>query len=210
MQTLKDMLAAVGGGEMTPGGGLPQNRPEPRKLKDWQKIMGVLGSGLTALGGGRPTFARNLIEERQRAEEMQQQWDLAERQGQQRMAEKLWERANPTPTAEMRNFGEWQNWDPETRALYDQYNPVTVSTWQGPVAVPRSSLARPEIGSIVPDPRRAGQNAPTMQNTPAPQMNASGVPTFLTPDQYRVTVEALGKERTDDWMRRHNIRIGGQ
>lgn len=45
-----------------------------------------------------------------------------------------------------------------------------------------------------------------MEGTPAPVEGA----TTLTPEQYRVTVQAMGKAKTDDWMRRNNITVSGQ
>lgn len=45
-----------------------------------------------------------------------------------------------------------------------------------------------------------------MEGTPAPAEGA----TTLTPEQYRVTVQAMGKAKTDDWMRRNNITVSGQ
>jgi len=46
--------------------------------------------------------------------------------------------------------------------------------------------------------------------TPAPATGANGMPAKLTPEQYRVTVQALGQAKTDDWMRRNNITVSGQ
>lgn len=46
---------------------------------------------------------------------------------------------------------------------------------------------------------------PTTQNTPAPELNARGMPASLTRQQYQATVNALGQAATDDWMRRNNI-----
>src|SRR5690606_38412231 len=101
---------------------------EPRKLKDWQKIMGVIGSGLTAMGGGRPTFAQNLLEERQRAEAAQQRFDLAEYEGKIGRANKTWEWQNePTkPTAWSQNRQDIERlYGPDAAKIWALSKPVT-------------------------------------------------------------------------------------
>ena len=45
-----------------------------------------------------------------------------------------------------------------------------------------------------------------MGGTPAPSEGAA----TLTPEQYRVTVQAMGQAATDNWMRRNNITVSGQ
>lgn len=45
-----------------------------------------------------------------------------------------------------------------------------------------------------------------MSGTPAPADGA----TSLTPAQYQATVQALGKAKTDDWMRRNNMTVSGR
>lgn len=40
---------------------------------------------------------------------------------------------------------------------------------------------------------------------PPPKLKADGNPVGLTPEQYRVTVQAMGKEQTDTWMKRNGI-----
>lgn len=49
---------------------------------------------------------------------------------------------------------------------------------------------------------------PTMQNTPAPQVGANGMPTMLSRQQYQAVVASKGQAETDAWMQRNNIRIG--
>lgn len=51
--------------------------------------------------------------------------------------------------------------------------------------------------------------APTIQNTPPPKLGANGLPATLTRQQYEATVAELGKAKTDEWMHRNNIQIGG-
>lgn len=53
-----------------------------------------------------------------------------------------------------------------------------------------------------------GQGGPSIENTPAPTLGNNGMPSFLTPEQYQATVAAMGKEQTDAWARRNNVRIG--
>lgn len=218
---LKDLLAGGGFNKSFPqggasaslpgmnggiGGGLPQ-RGAPSKPTTLKEIIGIISDGMLGFAGANPIYGPAKLRQQEEQDRFQQQYDLAEREAEQQRANKRWEWENKPeePTADMRNFEWYESATPQQRALYDQFKPVITSTWQGPQAVPRSSLGPPTapVGKLTPI-------TPTMQNTPAPQMNASGNPTFLTPDQYRVTVEALGQERTDDWMRRNNIRIGGQ
>jgi hypothetical protein len=49
---------------------------------------------------------------------------------------------------------------------------------------------------------------PTIQNTPAPQVGANGMPQVLSRQQYQATVASMGKAATDAWMQRNNIRMG--
>lgn len=49
---------------------------------------------------------------------------------------------------------------------------------------------------------------PTIQNTPAPQVGANGMPTMLSRQQYQATVASMGKAATDAWMQRNNVRVG--
>ena len=46
-----------------------------------------------------------------------------------------------------------------------------------------------------------------MGGTAAPEMDASGTPTTLTRPQYIATVQALGKAKTDAWLRDNNITV---
>lgn len=42
---------------------------------------------------------------------------------------------------------------------------------------------------------------------PAPALGPNGLPSVLTPEQYRVTAQELGKAKTDKWMRDNGITI---
>lgn len=46
---------------------------------------------------------------------------------------------------------------------------------------------------------------PETATVPPPRLKADGNPVGLTPEQYRVTVQAMGKEETDAWMKRNGI-----
>lgn len=46
---------------------------------------------------------------------------------------------------------------------------------------------------------------PTMENTPRPELGPNGVPRVLTPAQYYIYSKELGKEKTDAWIKQHNI-----
>lgn len=46
---------------------------------------------------------------------------------------------------------------------------------------------------------------PTMQNTPRPELGPDGIPRYLTPAQYSIYSKELGKEKTDAWIKQHNI-----
>lgn len=46
---------------------------------------------------------------------------------------------------------------------------------------------------------------PTMENTPRPELGPDGVPRYLTPAQYSIYSKELGKEKTDAWIKQHNI-----
>lgn len=50
-------------------------------------------------------------------------------------------------------------------------------------------------------------DAPTTQNTPAPDLGANGMPTVLTRQQYQAVVNAKGQAATDAWVQRNNVRI---
>jgi hypothetical protein len=54
----------------------------------------------------------------------------------------------------------------------------------------------------------SGFSAPSVFNTPSPQLGANGNPTRLTRQQYQAVVNAKGQAATDDWMRRNNITVG--
>ncbi len=173
-------------------------------------IAGIIGDSLASISGGAPVFTQNLMAQRQ-ADASEAQWNR--RQAETRTAnreDQRWEWENrpreaPTPGS----FGWYQGASDAERARYDEYNPVTVATGQGPVRVPRN---RPAAGATVSrealglPPLQAP--APTMQNTPSPQLNAQGVPPVLSQAQYMAVVAARGQAETDAWMARNGVRVG--
>lgn len=46
---------------------------------------------------------------------------------------------------------------------------------------------------------------PTMENTPAPELGANGMPASLTREQYQAVVARMGQAATDAWAARNNI-----
>jgi len=52
---------------------------------------------------------------------------------------------------------------------------------------------------------RGGDPASRGGGVPAPQLGANGLPAALTPEQYQVVVDRMGKERTDAWMQSEGI-----
>lgn len=68
-----------------------------------------------------------------------------------------------------------------------------------PYDTPTGGQQRPDIGSIVPDPRRTGAQQP------APQGDR-----VLTPLQWQGAVQSLGPEQAEAWRRRNGYQIGGR
>lgn len=60
---------------------------------------------------------------------------------------------------------------------------------------------------LIPQIAEGGDQSTGMGGVPAPALGPNGLPTTLTPDQYRVTVEALGKAKTDAWMKESGITV---
>jgi hypothetical protein len=50
----------------------------------------------------------------------------------------------------------------------------------------------------------------SIQNTPAPQLNAQGLPPVLTRRQYEAVVQARGQQATDAWVARHGVQVEGR
>lgn len=186
-------------------------------------ILGAIGDGLATHNGGRPMAAQFMMQraydereraarEQEEARERQQQEYQAARQRQALKGLGLPDNQIEAYAAGVGgaipqqatpgSFAWYQNASPEQRAQYDEYNPVTVATGAGPVRVPRN---RPAVGTTV---RMDQIGGATTSNTPAPELGANGQPTTLTRQQYQAVVNSMGQQRTDEWARRNNIRIG--
>jgi hypothetical protein len=196
---------------MQDGANLGAPGAQPKQGFDWKGVMmGALGGaadGAATFFGGQPLIAqqrqfqqamaaRQAEAERQRAASLE---DYRKRLG--------IEAEFAQPEAPKPGSFEWYS-DPnrtaQERAMYDQYNPVIASTWQGPVPVSRSSLGgglpTAPVGRLTPI-------QPTIENTAPPQLNANGMPAQLTRDQYAAVVQRMGQADTEAWARRNNIRV---
>ncbi len=65
----------------------------------------------------------------------------------------------------------------------------------------------PNAPEFATDNSKGGDQSTGMGGIPAPATGANGLPASLTPEQYRVTVDALGKSKTDAWMKQNGITI---
>jgi hypothetical protein len=73
-----------------------------------------------------------------------------------------------------------------------------VTTADGRAAVEMPTIALPG---------QAGQQQPTIQNTPAPALGPNGMPTVLTREQYQAVEAARGTAATAEWAMRNNIKV---
>jgi len=67
------------------------------------------------------------------------------------------------------------------------------------------SLSADTVGN--PQTAEGGDQSTGMGGVTAPALGANGLPATLTPEQYRVTSDALGKAKTDAWMKENGITI---
>lgn len=197
--------------QMQDGANLGAPGAQPKQGMDWKNVLmqtlGGAADGAATFFGGQPLIAQ----QRQFQQAMQARQAEAERQRAASLEDyrtKLGIEAEfAQPEAPKPGSFEWYS-DPnrtaQERALYDQYNPVIASTWQGPVPVSRSTLggglATAPVGRLTPI-------QPTIENTAPPQLNANGMPAQLTRDQYAAVVQRMGQAETEAWARRNNIRV---
>lgn len=121
-------------------------------------ILGTISDGLAIHGGRQPTIGPMLMQQQMGMRQQQQQ---AEIENQRTESIRAAGRAIGLPDAQINaqmagfkmpegpkpgSFEWYQGADPAQRAQYDEYNPVTAATAQGPVRVPRS---RPQVGARV-------------------------------------------------------------
>lgn len=141
------------------------------------------------------------------------------------LGEKVWDRENPKPAAptEFERALAGAGIDPrgpEGVGLYRQ----RAST----MALPSPQFVPDGMGGgqwVVPPSGSVPQGVPTapvgaltlipdepatMSNTPSPALGDNGLPALLTPQQYQVTVDQMGKDATDAWMARNGIQMGGR
>jgi hypothetical protein len=84
--------------------------------------------------------------------------------------------------------------------------PAQVIDRSSPNAADRTITGLPLLtGSAMRQTAAATPPVATMENTPRPELGPNGVPSRVTPAQYQVYVNNLGKEKTDAWMQRYNI-----
>jgi hypothetical protein len=100
------------------------------------------------------------------------------------------------------------------RAEFDKYIQskgdqfITANLPTGFYAGPQSGFAAAMQGGVPTAPvGKLTPIEPTVQNTPAPELGANGMPAALTRQQYNAVVAAKGRAATDDWARRNNITV---
>jgi len=181
---------------------------QPKQGMDWKgallQALGGAADGAATVFGGQPLIAQNrqfqqVQAMRQAEQERARSMDLADYRTKLGIQQEFAQPEAPKPGS----FEWFETATPQQRALYDQYNPVTVATGQGPVAVPRSSLGgapSAPVGRLTPI-------QPTTQNTPAPQLGANGMPTSVSRAQYQAIAAEMGAAETEAWARRNNIRV---
>jgi len=185
-------------------------QPERPKADKTRRIIGILGDALLGLGGQQGIYGPMMAQRRAQEEQYSRQQQLAQQSRQwgneDWMQRQQWERDNPKPVNnDTINDVHWyMKASPEEKAAYDALHPINKIGPDGlPYPVPRSQLMPPTrpVGRLTP-------TEPTMQNTPAPQLGANGMPTAISRQQYQAIVAAKGQQATDEWARRNNITIG--
>jgi hypothetical protein len=197
--------------------------PLPKQGMDWKNVA------LSALGGAADGAAQHfgmaplIAMQRNQQAQMQAQ---AQRDQAMRIAGMEDYRAKKGIDAEFKTpdtpkVGSFEWWSdpartPQEKQAYGQYmdytNPAMATTWQGPTILPRSQIAgmggnvpTAPVGRLTPI---DDAPAPTILNTPAPQVGANGMPAAVNRAQYQAIVEAMGPQQAADWARRNNVRVG--
>jgi hypothetical protein len=207
-----------GGGGMFGGG---KGGPNTRDIIGM--ILGTLGDGLAINNGGQATTAPYMMHrfEQQRAQQdAEQERNRTEkneyRQGQEQgqaaaglgytpeqirgMQAGVTMPDAPTPGS----FGWYQGASEAERAQYDEYNPVTVATGQGPVRVPRN---RPAIGSTIRLGGQGGAQQPQPVTQGAPQRIGAQA-TRVGSSQLNALVTQYGPQEVERMIRSGQIVIG--
>lgn len=173
----------------------------------WWQIAGVLGDALQAANGGKGSFVPEFLDQREKQAELQQNYDLAERKFNNELEVARYNRDHPAPTSFQQNVGYLQQNYPDRVDSYVSKETNDTLWRQDPATGqfipydPTPAAPTKPVGKLTPI-------APTISNTPAPALGASGLPTTLTPQQYQATVNAMGKASTDAWMARNGIKVG--
>lgn len=187
--------------------------PMPAKRGfDWKNVLlqtlGGAADGAATFFGGAPVIRQNQqMQEMMRMREAEQQRRRAEELADFRTQLQIRAEFDKPEGPKVGSFEWFQTATPEQRAEYSRYmdvtNPAMATTWQGPTIIPRSQLGgQPSapVGRLTPI-------QPTIQNTPAPQVGANGMPAVLTRQQYQAVVNSMGQADTEAWVRRNNIRV---
>jgi hypothetical protein len=101
-------------------------------------LIGIAGDAVAINRGMAPMYAQAW----QAQQEQKRKLEFAAQQREQAMqdwqAQYDYKIAHPAiDPPKPGSFAWYQTASPEERAVYDQYNPVTAATWQGPVIIPR-------------------------------------------------------------------------
>lgn len=185
-----------------------------------RNIAGSIGDALLQMNGMRPQFAP--------ARQQQQIMDFQTRQGkterESRMqdwyAQQDYARANPQapePTALQRNYEYLSRINPDIAQDYlasqardpmDEYVHMPIPG-RGTYVGPRSGMAQAMGGSGAPTAPvgRLTPIEPTTQNTPSPQLGASGHPSVISRQQYDVMVRESTPSAVDAYLARRGIQV---
>lgn len=189
----------------------PMDNPRPglgTRLfgQGWEGKAAALGASLMGNANAVPEFlqTRDMMAFRQAEEQRRRAADLADYRTQMQIKAEFERPDAPKPGS----FEWYQTATPEQRALYDQYNPVIATTWQGPTPVPRSGLGganRPAVGARVPISQLGG--APVPQQPAAQPIQ--GARTISQQEYARILRSMNGDQRQmNAWMTQNNVIAG--
>lgn len=151
--------------------------PAPKQgLSKGQIIAGIIGDMLAQVGGGKAVFAPMMAQQREQEQEDVRWSRRQQAEDEQWQRRQEWQLTHPEPSAMERNLQTWQGWTPDQRTAYSAMQEangndfVTMTLPNGQFyAGPRSGIIsalqgaapqRPQVGAVVPDPRKAGGPVP--------------------------------------------------